>query len=217
MPKGQLLTEEQRTEIAERREKGEDLKDIAASMGISAKTASRHQPAEYRREPSAAVFAARRAHAVVDSEMEAKIVELREQGLSGKEVAAQLGISESSVHHHSPERLRRASRYKTIARSGPVERILPPAEAPADDEPTESVTAIVARVNQEFGEYPLIRGLVTKHNRYAKMLAEAEAIGDDDLTLVLMDKTKLTGLEAEALRLWEATQGNGGKNGNGRN
>ena len=215
MPKGSLLTDDQRAEIAERRERGETIVHVAEVMGLSTKTVGNHQPEHLKQPPSEALLASVHARSGgVTPEMEARMVELKEAGKKNVEIAQELGISDTSVWKHLPDKYKKPSRYKTVARSGPVERVKPTVEAPAEG-PTESVVDIVKRVNQEFGDYPLIRQLVAKQTRYSKMLTEAEAIGDDDLQLLLLDKTKMSGLEAEAVRLWQATQthdnGNGSK------
>ena len=219
MPKGVLLTREQLTEIAERRERGEKVKDIAAALGISDRAVSDHQP-DYLKKPLTAVAqAANEGRRTVTDEQVEEIAEMRRAGMKIDDIAEKLGVSTATITKYQPDDTRRRSRYeRSYGRSGPLVRIAPTPQVEAgeeaDNETTESVTAIVARTNAEFGAYPIIRSLVVKQRRYAKMLQEAEALGDDDLQLVLMEKTKLSGIEAEAIRLWEATQTSANGNGN---
>ena len=58
------------------------------------------------------------------------------------------------------------------------------------------------RAHKTEPEYPVIRTLVDRQNHYASMLAEAERMGDEDLQIVLLEKTKLSPLEEDILRYW---------------
>jgi DNA-binding NarL/FixJ family response regulator len=196
MPKGQLLTEEQRTEIVTLRREGVPVKDIAERVGVSTKAVTVHTPDDLIHHPKGA------DRMQVTPEQMAKIAELRRAGKTVDEVAEVIGFSSATVSKYQPEELKKPSRY----RSGPVVVVNPAPEKPAQDE----------RTTEQTGAYPVIRNLVIKQRRYAKMLAEAEAMGDDDIQLMLLEKTKLNPLEAEAIRLYDAFQSeslNGSANG----
>jgi hypothetical protein len=63
----------------------------------------------------------------------------------------------------------------------------------------------VIQVYVESTDYPQIKMLLTKQQQYRNMAEQAERMGDDELSLMLMSRMELTPLEQEILRYWAET------------
>jgi hypothetical protein len=72
-------------------------------------------------------------------------------------------------------------------------------------EPEQDMADVAIAIYVESTDYPSIRELLHKQQRYRNMAAEAEKIGDDELSLLIMSRMELTPLEQEILRYWAET------------
>jgi len=116
-----------------------------------------------------------------------RLAALVESGQSNRQIAQEMLLNPATV-----QRWRKAHEFDKFAGNGT-------AHAPAHEQTAEEA---VIQVYVESTDYPVIKALISKQQKYRAMSRQAEDMGDDDLSLLIMSRMELTPLEQEILRYW---------------
>lgn len=116
-----------------------------------------------------------------------KMTDMIAKGLSNKEIALDLNISPRTVLNW------RTKHGADAAMGGPNGH----APEPAAD--------VAIRVYVESTDYPEIKALIARQQRYRVMAKEAERMDDTELYVMLTARMELSPIEQEILRYWAET------------
>jgi len=121
------------------------------------------------------------------------MTQMIKEGHSNKEIANKVHVSTTTVarwkrtQHTWDDALPLASTHQV------------PIVSPLRQQTAEEA---VIQVYVESTDYPEIKALITRQQRYRVMAQEAERLGDDELQLLLLTRMDTSPLEKEILRYW---------------